>query len=113
MLRGINVSGQKKIQMAKLHRLYASLDLVNIQTHVQSGNVVFDSPEPDASKLAGLIEAQIEQTFGYHVFVFIRDASDFQRIIDNNPFLNQREADLDKLYITFCTEFQRWQPGVI
>jgi uncharacterized protein (DUF1697 family) len=101
MLRGINVSGQKKIKMAELSSLYESLGLAHVRTYVQSGNVVFVSPEPDAAKLAGLIEAQIEQTFGFAVTVFIRDNHDFQRIIDRNPFLGDRLEDPAKLHVTF------------
>ena len=101
MLRGINVGGQKKIRMTELKSLYESLDLVNVKTYVQSGNVVFDSTEQDASKLAELIEAQIEQFFGYSVSVFIRDVKDFERIIASNPFLNERNEDLAKLHVTF------------
>jgi uncharacterized protein (DUF1697 family) len=101
MLRGINVSGQKKIYMAELRSLYESLNLVNVETYVQSGNVVFDSTEQNASRLAELIEAQIEQSFGYSVSVFIRDTEDFQRIIDNNPFSNERNEDPAKLHVTF------------
>ena len=48
MLRGINVSGQKKIRMADLKNLYESLGLVEVQTYVQSGNVVFISEEQEA-----------------------------------------------------------------
>jgi uncharacterized protein (DUF1697 family) len=101
MLRGINVSGQKKIRMVELRDLYESLNLVDVETYLQSGNVVFDSTEGDASKLAELIEAQIEKAFGYAVPVFIRDADDFQRIIEGNPFLKKRNEDPTKLYVTF------------
>jgi uncharacterized protein (DUF1697 family) len=101
MLRGINVSGQKKIRMAELQGLYETLGLANLQTYVQSGNVIFDSPEPDASKLKELIEARIEGAFGYQVFVFIRDSEDFRRIIASNPFLGMRNEDPNKLHITF------------
>jgi uncharacterized protein (DUF1697 family) len=38
MLRGINVSGQKKIKMEELKVLYESLNLKNVKTHIQSGN---------------------------------------------------------------------------
>jgi uncharacterized protein (DUF1697 family) len=101
MLRGINVSGQKRIKMAELRSLYESLGLARVQTYVQSGNVVFASPEPDGSKLAKLIEAQVEQTFGFAVSVFMRDNRDFQRIIEHNPFLSDRNEDPAKLYLTF------------
>jgi uncharacterized protein (DUF1697 family) len=101
MLRGINVSGQKKIRMADLQKLFETSGLANVQTYLQSGNVVFDSPEPDTARLRERIEAQIEAAFGYQVSVFIRDAEDFRRIIAGNPFLSQRNEDPDKLHVTF------------
>lgn len=101
MLRGINVSGQKKMRMAELRSLCESLNLVKVKTYVQSGNVVFDSTEHDASALAKLIEAHIEQFFGYAVSVFIREPQDFQRIIAGNPFLTKRKEDPARLYVTF------------
>lgn len=101
MLRGINVSGQKKIRMTELRRLYESLNLVNVETYVQSGNVVFDSPEQDTLKLAKLLEAQIVHSFGYSVSVFIRTPNDFQRLLDSNPFSNERNEDPTKLHVTF------------
>ena len=101
MLRGINVSGQNKIRMMELKSLYESLGLINVKTYVQSGNVVFENTERDASELAVSIEAQIERSFGYVVSVFFRSANDFQRITGGNPFLNGRHEDPDKLHVTF------------
>ena len=101
MLRGINVSGQKKIQMADLRSLYESLGLVKVRTYVQSGNVVFGSSESDTVKLTGLIEAQIEQVFGYALPIFVRGIAEFERIITSNPFLTARNEDPAKLHVTF------------
>ncbi len=101
MLRGINVGGQKAIRMAELKSLYESLGLVKVETYVQSGNVIFDGAKQNAAKLAGLIEAQIERSFEYAVSVFIRDANDFQRLVDSNPFLTGRNEDPAKLHVTF------------
>ncbi len=100
MLRGINVSGQKMIRMQDLQALYESLKLTNVRTYVQSGNVVFDSKEKDSLKLTKLIENKIEKTFSFSVTVFIRDAKNLKRIIDNNPFAKRNE-DSKKLYVTF------------
>ncbi len=104
MLRGINVSGQKKIRMIELRSLYEALGLSNVQSYLQSGNVVFDSDIQDTAKLAGIIEKQIELSFGYAVSVFMREPADFQRIIENNPFLTARSEDPTKLYVTFLRE---------
>ena len=42
ILRGINVSGQKKILMNDLKVLLGNMGLSAIQTYIQSGNVVFE-----------------------------------------------------------------------
>jgi uncharacterized protein (DUF1697 family) len=101
MLRGINVSGQKKMRMPELKSLYESLGFAHVRTYVQSGNVIFDSTEEDFVNLAELIETQIVQFFGYAVSVFIRGMDDFQRIIDSNPFLHERNEDPASLHVTF------------
>ena len=101
MLRGINVSGQKKIRMEALRSTYEKLELANVQTYLQSGNVVFDSTEGDPDRLAKQIEAQIEQDFGFSVPVLIRTGTDFLRIISQNPFLTARSEDPSHLYVTF------------
>ena len=51
LLRGINVSGQKRIQMADLAKVYESIKLTDVKTYIQSGNVVFSAPESFAEKL--------------------------------------------------------------
>jgi len=101
MLRGINVGGQKKIKMVDLRELYGSLGFMHVQSYVQSGNVVFDCEESRVVDIAVMIETRIEQFFGYGVSVFIRDAQDFKRIIDGNPFIHQRTVDHAKLHVTF------------
>jgi uncharacterized protein (DUF1697 family) len=101
MLRGINVSGQKKIRMADLKSLYESLGFENVQTYVQSGNVVFDSEEQDAIKLRRTIEAQVKSTFGFSVPILIRTGDDFQRIIKRHPF---KYEEAIRVLITFLYE---------
>jgi len=101
MLRGINVSGQKKIRMADLKSMYETLGFGNIQTYVQSGNVVFESDEEDLEKLRQSIEAQIEKTFGFSVPVLIRSADDFDRIIQEHPFAQE---ETNRVLVTFLYE---------
>jgi uncharacterized protein (DUF1697 family) len=104
MLRGINVGGQKKILMEELRSLYESLNMANVQTYVQSGNVVFGSAEQDTSILSKQIEAQIERMFGYQVPFFVRTKDEFRRTISSNPFLGERAEDTTQLYVTFLYE---------
>ncbi len=62
MLRGVNVSGQKKIAMAELKKAYESLGFKKVQTYIQSGNVVFESQKDDAKKLGEDIENKIKNS---------------------------------------------------
>jgi len=52
MLRGINVGGRNKLDMAALRVLYQSLKLEDARTLVQSGNVIFRSKEKGSAALA-------------------------------------------------------------
>ena len=47
LLRGINVGGQNVIKMDELRATFEELGLSDVRTHIQSGNVVFRSPDAD------------------------------------------------------------------
>ncbi len=100
MLRGINVSGQKKIKMEELKKLYKSLGFFDVQTYIQSGNVIFKSPEKDVSKLASRIRQGIKQISGFDVSVIIRTKDELEELIKNNPFT---QKDASKLHVTFLS----------
>ncbi len=101
LLRGVNVGGQNRVPMAELCRLYEDSNLLQPETYVQSGNVVFLSAEPDASKLSAMIEKGIRKRFGHAIYVFIRAAPDFDKLVRGNPFLQGRREDPTKLHVTF------------
>ena len=43
ILRGINVGGKRKILMADLKSMCEKLELKNVKTYIQSGNLIFNS----------------------------------------------------------------------
>ncbi len=107
LLRGINVSGQKKIRMADLRSLFESLGLARITTYVQSGNVVFTAGEPPPDDLPSLIEGEITRVYGFDVTVLVRNRADFLRLSQENPFLaasRSESIDPTKLHVTFLAE---------
>ena len=104
MLRGINVSGQNKIKMEELKVLYESLGLKSVKTYIQSGNVIFESPESDVSELVNKIETAIKQAFGFSVIVTIRTMNEFQHVVKNNPFYEKVKEDVKKLHVTFLSD---------
>jgi len=86
ILRGINVSGQKKIKMLELKLLYESLGFQNVVTYIQSGNVIFDAKEKNKTDLKTNIEDAIDKKYKFHVPVEIRTKREFENIIKNSPF---------------------------
>lgn len=85
LLRGINVGGHRKIEMAALRALASELGYSGVQSYIQSGNLVFTSAGPSAA-----IEASLEQAiatrFGFPVEVLVRAAADWPALLRGNPF---------------------------
>lgn len=103
-LRGINVGAHNRMKMAALRQMCAGLGFENVGTYIQSGNVVFESPETDTDVLRENIEAAIESTFGYDITVMIRTRDEFEDTVGNNPFAAAEEDENVKLYVTFLHE---------
>jgi uncharacterized protein (DUF1697 family) len=101
MLRAVNVGGRNKIKMEALRALYESLKLREVQTYVQSGNVVFKTDELDLVQLAKKIENGIERTFGFRSDVVLRTSSDLREVIAKNPFAKRRDVEPNKLHVHF------------
>ena len=93
LLRGINVSGQKKIPMAELRELLTNYNLKEVQTYIQSGNVIFKSLERDIQKLELKIHEAIKAHFGFEVPVLVKTPEDLQHIFDNCPFPEDKKTN--------------------
>jgi len=105
ILRGINVSGQKKILMTELKALYESLKLKDVTTYIQSGNVLFKSEKNLSDlELAAKIEKAIYKKYDFEVPVIIRNKDEIKKIISVNPFLKEENSEAKRLYITFLSQ---------
>jgi uncharacterized protein (DUF1697 family) len=105
LLRGINVSGQKKILMADLKVLYETLKFKGVVTYIQSGNVIFKTDKKESNQnLAKKIEQSIFKKYNFNVPLIVRSTSEIENIISNNPFLKDSNIDIDKLHVTFLSE---------
>lgn len=98
LLRGINVSGQKIIKMTDLKDLFQSLGFHEVQTYIQSGNVVFRADAAKTTDIESLIMEAITARYGFSVEVFVMTGADLNKIIEVNPY---PDAEGNKLYITF------------
>ena len=103
LLRGINVSGQKKVSMAVLREVHAGLGHTDVVTYIQSGNVVFDAEIGDVETLRPEIEEAIVEEFGFDVPVVIRTSAQLASIIAASPYARSG-ADPSRLAVTFLNE---------
>ena len=101
LLRGINVSGQKPIKMDALKAMYRQLNFQNIETYLQSGNVIFGDDKSDPSDLATTISSKIQKQFGFEVPVIALKVDDLKAIIEANPFKDDLRMDQQFLHVTF------------
>jgi len=104
LLRGINVSGQKKIKMADLKSLYELLGFKNVVTYIQSGNVIFETAVKNRANLKTTIEQAIKKKYEFHVPVEIRTNLEIKNIIKNYPFGQvDRVEDGTKVLVVFLS----------
>jgi uncharacterized protein (DUF1697 family) len=85
-LRGMNLGG-RRIKNEELRRHFEEMGFEEVATFRASGNVVFASLKREAeSKLAGRVEAELDQRLGYDVPVFLRSIEEVAAIAGYEPF---------------------------
>ncbi len=97
-LRAINV-GNRYIKMAALRAALAPLDFENVETFIQSGNVIFTADEQPLSEIEAVIESCLSDAFGFDVPTMVRSAETIRTIAQREPF-GERD-DKTNLYISF------------
>src|ERR1700677_2085411 len=76
------------------------LGLEDVQTYIQSGNLVFrDSGDP--ATLARRLEDGIEARFGFRPPVVLRTAPELRKVIAKNPFAGRPGIEPSKLLVVF------------
>ena len=85
LLRGINVGGKNIIKMADLKRCFEALGLSQVETYIQSGNVLFNSSAKATPKLIAKIEKALSEAFSYTSSVVLVSAQQLAKIVDEAP----------------------------
>ena len=109
LLRGVNVGGKNKLPMKALAAELATLGLSDIRTYIQSGNVIFRSPDTRvAAILAAEISAAIKTKFGFEPHVIVISAKELADSVTANPFPElSPNADGKALHFFFLLEAPR------
>lgn len=101
LLRGVNLGGHNKVKMEELRALYSSLKLRDVQSYIQSGNVIFRTPQQDLASVCASIEGAIAKKFGIKTFVVLRTIAQMRNIVARNPFASEPGVEPNKLVVTF------------
>ncbi|TAK89725.1 DUF1697 domain-containing protein [Patescibacteria group bacterium] len=101
LLRGINVGGNNKVEMAKLKLTFEQLGFTKVKTYINSGNIIFEGPDQNHLQLASQIEAAITKDFGLNIPVVLRNLKQIQAICKAMPetWVNNSVMKCDVLFL--------------
>ena len=97
LLRAVNVGG-RKLPMAELRALCAELGWEEVETYIQSGNIVFSASGKPAA-LEQRLEKSIRERLGLDVPVMVRTAGEWAALISANPFPKVGRDEPNRLHM--------------
>jgi len=107
-LRGVNVGRTGRLKMADLKKALAGQQFTQIETYLQSGNVVFCCDEPAAAAIAK-IETVLQTQFAIFNPVILRTAAEMQALAAAQPFTSAamqqaalQSGDAESYYVQLC-----------
>ncbi|HEX9388282.1 MAG TPA: DUF1697 domain-containing protein, partial [Anaerolineales bacterium] len=85
LLRGINVGGGNIIKMTDLKECFENIGFADVATYIQSGNVLFQSEERDATKLVSKIELALSVRFAYEPRIVVLTPKQLMHVVEHAP----------------------------
>jgi uncharacterized protein (DUF1697 family) len=98
-LRGINVGGNTMVSMKDLAAICISARFEKVRTYLNSGNVIFESPLPEA-ELQKALETALSGKTGNDIGVVILSPEDLERVVKGNPFPDAVPSQVGVLLVT-------------
>jgi uncharacterized protein (DUF1697 family) len=93
LLKGINVGGHNKLKMAELRSVLATAGFKNVNTYIQSGNIVLKSIDKNKSAIETKIKTLILNHFGLDITVLVRTSLELLNIFDACPFSEEKKLN--------------------
>ncbi|MFI9049859.1 DUF1697 domain-containing protein [Streptomyces sp. NPDC053427] len=102
LLRGINVGGHNRFPKAQQLELAQALGFQDVSVLLQTGNIVFATPETPPAETARMIHDRIAADLGLTVPVVVRTRDELAAVVAANPF-PQATAEPKSLHVTFLS----------
>jgi uncharacterized protein (DUF1697 family) len=93
LIRGINVGGKHRVAMRDLKTIFEQAGCANVETHIQSGNVIFEASHTIAETLPGTVQLAIVGHAGFAAPVVVRSATQMRAILEDNPYAGASDGD--------------------
>jgi uncharacterized protein (DUF1697 family) len=103
LLRGINVGGHT-VTMDRLRELFRALGYERVRSYIQTGNVFFESSDPDKQALRSAIERHLRAALGYDVPTSLRTVEEMDQLLTRDPFAGIAVVPEVRLAVTFLAE---------
>jgi uncharacterized protein (DUF1697 family) len=105
LLRGINVGGNNSLPMDVLVTMFGDTGCREVQTYIQSGNVVFRASAALASRVPSAIAKAVERRFGFRAPIVMRTAAELAAVVQGNPFVRAcAGVDEKALHVMFLAD---------
>jgi uncharacterized protein (DUF1697 family) len=85
LIRGINVGGKNLIRMTDLRAAFEAMEVEDVATYIQTGNVFFDAPRQPRAELAARIESALEREFEVPLKVVLLTRRQLEKVVDGAP----------------------------
>lgn len=89
--------------MASLRELCGTLGFHDVQTYIQSGNIVFKSNTEEISLLEKQLRKGITMAFGFDVPVIIKTVEQLTYIMNRNPYRDIPDVEANRIYFVLLS----------
>jgi uncharacterized protein (DUF1697 family) len=103
LLRGVNVGGKNSVPMKRLVALCFDAGCRDVQTYIQSGNIVFRATDAIAHRIPSLIGKELLSRLGLRIPVVMRTSAELGAVARSNPFL-EAGVDAERVHVAFLAD---------
>lgn len=88
----------------KLRGVFEGLGFTNVKTVISSGNVLFESPIKNITKLETIIEEALPNKLGFTSTTIIRSIDELKKLVATHPFSEYEHGPKTSLNVTFLKQ---------
>jgi uncharacterized protein (DUF1697 family) len=101
LLRGINLGPRNRVSMPELRQVLSEAGFGNVDTYLQSGNVVLSS-DAGAGEVGEACRRLIAHSTGLDIAVVVRSQPELAQVVDRNP-LAEVAVDPKRYQVSFLS----------